>query len=322
MAIMKSNLTRLTTAVACLALTSTAALAKELVIYNASDSVNTALVEAFRAKHPDIEVKFVSGSTGPITERAIAEKANPQADVVYLVNNTALDQLTAAGVFEPYEPKDSLISEQFRHPDGFYNKHFATTMCMVVNTERLASKKLPMPNSWEDLLKPVYDNEISLPSPMKSGTGGAIHTTFVDAFGWPFVENLNENVFKYSEGGSGGAELAATGEVAIGISFDTTCYQLKSSGRPVEVVYSGITPNVTEGGGLVAGAPNPEEAKLFLDFMASKDAAEVLGKVVGATAVPGYGLVDLSKVTLWNMRRPVSIDEFRTEFNTRILSKS
>ncbi|HUH48863.1 MAG TPA: extracellular solute-binding protein, partial [Mycoplana sp.] len=172
------------------------------------------------------------------------------------------------------------------------------------------------------LLKPVYDDEIALPSPMKSGTGGAIHTTFVDAFGWPFVENLNENVFKYSEGGSGGAELAATGEVAIGISFDTTCYQLKSSGRPVEVVYSGITPNVTEGGGLVAGAPNPEEAKLFLDFMASKDAAEVLGKVVGATAVPGYGLVDLSKVSLWNMRRPVAIDEFRTEFNARILSKS
>ncbi|PTM96278.1 extracellular solute-binding protein [Mycoplana dimorpha] len=322
MAIIKSNLKHLTTTLACLALTSTAAMAKELVIYNASDSVNTALVEAFRAKHPDIEVKFVSGSTGPIAERAIAEKANPQADVIYLVNNTALEQLTAAGVFEPYEPKDSQISEQFRHPDGFYNKHFATTMCMVVNTERLASKNLPMPNSWEDLLKPVYDNEISLPSPMKSGTGGAILTTFVDAFGWPFVENLNENVFKYSDGGSGGAELAAAGEVAIGLSFDTTCYQLKSSGRPVEVVYSGITPNVTEGGGLVAGAPNPEEAKLFLDFMASKDAAEVLGKVVGATAVPGYGLVDLSKVTLWNMRRPVAIDEFRTEFNTRILSKS
>ncbi|MFC0219062.1 iron(III) transport system substrate-binding protein [Pseudochelatococcus lubricantis] len=308
-------------AVASLAMSATSAVAKELVLYNASDSVNTALVTAFKAKHPDIEVKFVSGSTGPIVERAIAEKANPQADVVYLVNNIALEQLVDAGVFEPYEPKNSLIGEQFRHPDHFYNKHFATTMCMIVNTERLAEKKLPMPAAWEDLIKPVYDNEISLPSPLKSGTGGAILTTFVDAFGWPFVENLNENVFRYSDGGSGGADLAASGEVTIGLSFDTTCFERKSSGRPVEVVYGRITPNVTEGGGLVAGAPHPEEARLFLDFMAGKDAAEVLGKVVGATAVPGYGLVDLNTITLWNMRRPVNIDEFRAEFTARILKQ-
>src|SRR5690606_4528442 len=99
------------------------------------------------------------------------------------------------------------------------------------------------------------------------------------------------------------------------------CFERKSSGHPVEVVYGGITPNVTEGGGLVAGGPNPDEAQLFLDFMASKEAAEVLGKIVGATAVPGYGLVDLSTITLWDMRRPVNIDEFRTEFTTRILKQ-
>jgi len=268
--------------------------ASEVVIYNASDSVNSALVAAFKAKHPNIDVKFVSGSTGPITERAIAEKGKPQA---------------------------SKITAEFRDPDDFYQKHFATTMCMVVNTERLAAKKLPMPTSWEDLIKPVYRREIALPSPLKSGTGGAILTTFVDAFGWPFVENLNENVYQYSDGGSGGAALAGAGEVAIGLSFDTTCYETKASGRPVEIVYGRITPNVTEGGGLVAGGPNPAEAKLFLDFMASEDAAKVLGKVVGATAVPGYGLVELSKISLWQMRRPVDINAFRREFSSRILKQ-
>lgn len=297
----------------------TSAIAAEVVIYNASDSVNTALVEAFKAKHPGIEVKFVSGSTGPIAERAIAEKAKPQADVVYLVNNVALDQLKQAGVFEPYEPKDAKVAQNFRDADGFYTRYFATTMCMVVNTKRLADKKLPMPTTWEDLIKPAYKKEISLPSPLKSGTGGAILTTFVDAFGWPFVENLNENVYTYSDGGSGGAELAGNGEVTIGLSFDTTCYQIKSAGKPVEVVYGRITPNVSEGGGLVAGGPNPKEGKLFLDFMASEDAAKVLGKVVGATAVPGYGLVDLGKITLWQMRRPVDINAFRREFAARFV---
>lgn len=293
--------------------------AAEVVIYNASDAVNTPLVDAFKKKHPGIDVKFVSGSTGPITERAIAEKAKPQADVVYLVNNTALEQLKQAGVFEPYAPKDSRIKGDFVDADAFYTKYFATTMCMVVNTKRLAEKKLPMPVTWEDLIKPVYKKEISLPSPLKSGTGGAILTTFVDAFGWTFVENLNENVYQYSDGGSGGAELAGNGEVTIGLTFDTTCFQIKSSGKPVDVVYGRITPNVTEGGGLVAGGPNPNEGKLFLDFMASEDAAKVLGKVVGATAVPGYGLVDISTITLWQMRRPVDISAFRREFASRFV---
>ncbi|MCK6454356.1 MAG: extracellular solute-binding protein [Alphaproteobacteria bacterium] len=295
--------------------------ARELVIYNASDSVNTPLVEAFKKKHPDINVKFVSGSTGPITERAIAEKAKPQADVVYLVNNIALEQLKQAGVFEPYMPKDSHIAEQFREPDGFYTKYFATTMCMVVNQKRLKQKSLAVPVAWEDLLKPAYRKEIAMPSPLKSGTGMAILTTFADAFGWTFIENLNENIYQYSDGGSGGATLAGNGEVAIGLTFDTTCHEIKTSGRPVEIVFGRITPNVTEGGGLVAGGPNPAEGKLFLDFMASEDAAKVLHKLVGATAVPGYGLVNLEQITLWQMRRPVDANGFKREFAAKFVKQ-
>lgn len=291
--------------------------ARELMIYNASDSVNTPLVAAFRQKHPDITVRFVSGSTGPIAERAIAERARPQADVIYLMNNIALEQMKTAGVFEPYRPRGTEIPEQFRDPDDFFVLHFATTMCMLVNTQRLAERNLPMPVSWEDLIRPVYRGEISLPSPLRSGTGVGILTTFVDAFGWNFVENLHQNVRQYSDGGSGGAQLAATGELAIGLSFDTTCHSLKSAGRPVEIVHGRITPNVMEGGGLVAGARNQAEAKLFLDFMASEEAARVLSRLVGATAFRGQGLVDLSTITLWQMRRPVDVAAFRRTFAER-----
>jgi iron(III) transport system substrate-binding protein len=304
------------------ALTAPAAVAAHLVLYDASDDVGSAVVAAFKQKYPDIDVKVVSGSTGPITERAIAERANPQADVVYLVNEAALEQLKQAGVFAPYEPKDTQIRADFRDPDGFYSKLFATTMCMVVNTQRLAEKHLPMPRTWEDLINPVYKGEIALPSPLKSGTGGVILTTLVDAFGWPYVENLNENVYQWADGGSAGATLAGNGEVTIGLSFDTTCYRLKSAGKPVEVVYDNrLTPGDTEGGGLVANGPDPKEGKLFMDFLTSADAAKVLGKVVGATGVPGYGLVDLSEITLWKFRRPVDIVAFRHEFADRIAKK-
>jgi iron(III) transport system substrate-binding protein len=288
--------------------------ARDLVIYDASDTVSAPLMAAFKKKYPDINVKFVTGSTGPMTERAIAEKAKPQADIVYLVNNLALDQLKNAGVFEPYEPKNSKVAPGFRDPDGFYTKYFATTMCMVVNRDRVRDKNLPMPVTWEDLIKPVYKREISMPSPLKSGTGVAIVATFVDAFGWTFVENLHQNMLQYSDGGSGGATMAGNGEVAIGLTFDTSCYEIKAAGRPVDIVFGRITPNVSEGGGLVAGGPNPAEAKLYLDFMVGEEAAEILGKSVGMTAVPGHGLVDAKQVTLWQMRRPVDLTALRREF--------
>ena len=293
------------------------AAARELVLYDASESVARPLVEAFRRLHPDITVRAVSGSTGPITERAVAERARPQADVVYLVNNLALEQLKTAGVFEPYRPRGPRIAEQFREPDDFYVMHFATTMCMLVNTQRLAERRLPMPVAWEDLIRPVYRGEIAMPSPLRSGTGVAILSTFVDAFGWPFVENLHQNVRQYSDGGSGGAQMAANGEVTIGLTFDTTCHQLRAAGRPVEIVFGRITPNVMEGGGLLAGARNRAEATLFLDFLASEDAARVLDRLVGATAVPGFGLVSLDPVSLWQMRRPLDVNAFRRSFAER-----
>jgi iron(III) transport system substrate-binding protein len=223
-------------------------------------------------------------------------------------------------VFEPYEPKGKVPAE-FRDLDGFYVKHFATTMAMVINTKRLAEKNLPKPLAWEDLIKPIYKDEIALPSPIKSGTGMSILTTFVDAFGWNFVENLHANVRQYSDGGSGGAQMAAKGEVVIGLTFDTTAFGMKSTEGPIDVVYARITPNVMEGGGLVAGAKNAKEAKLFLDFMVSEEAARVLAPLVGATLHPGLGLIDLKSVSLWEMRRPVDATAFRREFQDRFLKQ-
>jgi iron(III) transport system substrate-binding protein len=71
---------------------------------------------------------------------------------------------------------------------------------------------------------------------------------------------------------------------------------------------------VLEGAGLLAGAPHPEEAKLFLDWLFGEDAAKVFDPFVGAAAVPGYGSVDLAKVHLWKMRRPLDANEFKRQW--------
>jgi hypothetical protein len=55
----------------------------QLLVYTALETDQLkAYQEGFNKVHPDIEIKWVRDSTGVITAKLLAEKANPQADVV------------------------------------------------------------------------------------------------------------------------------------------------------------------------------------------------------------------------------------------------
>lgn len=292
-----------------------AAKAGELVLYTASnEKIERVMMEAFKIKYPDINVSTINMSTGPIVERAIAEKANPQADVIWMINGIALEQLKAAGALEPYVPKNSPVVEDFRDDDGFYMGHNATVMAMAVNTKLLKEKNLPMPTTWEDLIKPVYKGAITVAAPTKSGTGLSIFSTMVDMFGWNFIDNLHQNIFQYNSSGSAAARQTASGETVIGLSYDGAILQQVNAGVPVEMVIGRISPNVVEGAGLLAGAPHAEEGKIFLDWLFSEDGAKVLGPYIGIGAVPGYGKIDMDKVHLWKMRRPLDANAFKKKW--------
>ena len=292
--------------------------AGELILYTASNpKIEKDVNAAFQKAYPDIKINTINLSTGPITERAIAEKANPQADVIWMVNDIALEQLKEAGVLEPYEPKNSPVVDSFKDPDGFYVNHNATLMGMAVNTKLLKERKLPMPTTWEDLIKPIYKGQVSIAAPTKSGTGLSIFSTMWDAFGWNFIDNFHQNIFAYQSSGSAAARMSGRGEVAIGLSYDTAILQQVQAGVPVEMVIGRISPNVKEGGGLLAGAPHPKEAKIFLDWLFGTEGAKVLAPHVGIGAVPGYGKVDMSKVYLWNMRRPLDANKFKMQWASK-----
>ncbi len=298
--------------------TSTVDAKDQLVIYTAaSEELHAEVVKAFQSKYPDIEVKTENASTGPTAARAIAEKSNPQADVVYAVNSFYLEQLKNEGVFEPYEPQSSEILAEFRDPDGFYVSHWLTLMVYAVNTKIATERGLAVPTTWDDLAKPDYKGLVSVAAPTKSGTGLTIFTSLLDAYGWDYLDKLDANIAKYNDGGGAAGRQAGAGEVMIGLTYDTPVLEQIKAGLPVEMVLPKPTPNVTEGGGLVSGAPHPEQGKLFLDFVASRQGAEIYQKFVGATTTPGIANVDVSQATLYKMTKPVDIEAFKREWAER-----
>ena len=297
------------------ALAPSPAAAQKLVLYTASNpEIEKVIMEAFKKKHPEIKVEAINLSTGPVVQRAIAEKANPQADVIWMINDVALNQLKSAGVFEPYEPKGAKVPENFRDADGFWTAHNATIMAMAVNTKLLKEKNLPMPATWEDLTKPAYKGAVSIAAATKSGTGLSIATTMYDAYGWGFLDKLHANIFQYQSSGSAPARQAAAGEVVIGLTYDTAIVQQVRAGQPIEMVYGGLSPNVLEGAGLVAKGPNPKEGKLFMDFLFGPEAGQAFEPFVGIGAAPGVTNVDLSKVKMWKMKKPIDAEAFKREW--------
>jgi iron(III) transport system substrate-binding protein len=291
---------------------------RPVMIYSAvAEQIHVPLARAFEAKHPQYEIKAVLGSNGPISARAIAEKANPQCDALYSFNIFFMQALKREAVFAPYEPRGSRIPEEFRDPDDFFVSHWLTVNGFLVNTRVASQRGVEIPRTWADLTKPGYKGLVSAPSPTRSGTGLTVFTALVDAFGWEYLDALHANIPAYGSGGSVAARQAAAGELMVGITFDTTLLELKASGAPVEIVFPDMIPNVSEGGGLAARGPNPEGGRAFCDFLASPEGAELYKPFTGATTTPGVGNLNLADLNLWKMQRPVDLDAFRREWARR-----
>ena len=85
---------------------SQSALAVDLTVYTAVEAEDLArYAETFNKEHPDINIKWVRDSTGIVTAKLLAEKNNPQADVIWGLAGTSLLLMKSEGMLEPYAPK-------------------------------------------------------------------------------------------------------------------------------------------------------------------------------------------------------------------------
>ena len=89
--------------------------AGSLTVYTAIEAEDLKRYAAtFNEDHPDIEINWVRDSTGIVTAKLLAEKNNPQADIIWGLAGTSLMLMKSEGMFEPYSPKGIEKLEQLR----------------------------------------------------------------------------------------------------------------------------------------------------------------------------------------------------------------
>ncbi len=248
--------------------------------------------KAFEKAHPDIELQWVRDSTGIITARLLAEKANPQADAVWGLAASSLMILDQQDMLEPYAPKGiEAIKPKFKSdktpPTWVGADAWMAAVCY--NTAEAKKGDLPKPATWQDLLRPEYKGKIVMPNPASSGTGFLTVSGWIQTMGeeaaWAYMDKLNENIAAYTHSGSKPCKQAAAGEYPLGISIEYTGASLKSKGAPIEVILpeegSGWDMEATA---ILKGAKNMEAAKALADWAVTPEANELYGRFYAVVA--------------------------------------
>lgn len=268
----------------------------ELTVYTAIEAEDLKrYAETFNQDHPDIKLNFIRDSTGVITAKLLAEKDNPQADVVWGLAATSLLVLKSEGMLEAYAPKgaDQLkpnFVDSDNPPSWVGMDAWAASICF--NTVEGQKLGLAAPKSWKDLTKPEYKGHVVMPNPASSGTGYLDVSSWLQLFGekdgWTYMDGLHQNVAAYTHSGSKPCKMAAAGETVIGISFEFRAAKSKADGAPIDIIIpeEGIGWDM-EASAIVAGTSKEEAAKTLLDWSVSKKANEMYNVGYAVVAMPG-----------------------------------
>ena len=270
--------------------------ATELTVYTAVEAEDLKrYAEAFNEDHPDININWVRDSTGIITAKLLAEKDNPQADVIWGLAATSLLLMKGEGMLEAYAPAGlDKLDPKFRDADNppSWTGMDAWVAAVCVNTVEADKNSLPMPASWKDLTKPVYKGHVAMPNPNSSGTGFLDVSSWLQIFGeeggWEYMDALHENISHYTHSGSKPCKQAAAGEVPIGVSFAFRGAKSKAAGAPLEIIVpsEGIGWDM-EATAIVAGTANLDAAQKLVDWSVTPKANELYNSGYAVVAIPG-----------------------------------
>ena len=253
-----------------------------------SFAAQTELIEAFEQEH-NVTVEIVKGGdANQVVNRAILAAGNPEADLLFGVDNLTFQRAIEAGVFEDYEaerrsdiPADVLA--QFGHSlavtptdYGFVN----------INFDRAAGDAPP--STFEDLLEPEWRGQLVVEDPATSSPGLQFLASTVAALGeggWQqFWRDLRANDVLITDGWSEAYYTHFSvygGDRTLVVSYTTSpaAEVFFSSEVPAERVEEPPTANVIPGAlfrqveavGVLRGADNPDLAREFIDFMLSDE---------------------------------------------------
>jgi iron(III) transport system substrate-binding protein len=280
----------------------------KVVFYTAMDlPVAEKLGKAFEAKFSGIAVRVERTGSERLFQR-IAQEYGSRIHAVDVCNSADAAHFIAwkrNGWLEPYVPEDVAqhYPAEFRDPDGLFVTTRIYFASLGYNTNLVKAEEAP--KSYADLLDPKWTGKIVKAHPAYSGTIMTATFQIVRELGWEYLEKLSKQKVLQVQSSTDPPKKLALGERAVmADGGDYNLIQLKEAGQPVEPVYpSEGVPTVTGPTGLFQGAPNPNAARLFQNWLHSREGQQFFVDFTGqhsahalVTSKPGRKkLADIKK---------------------------
>lgn len=251
-----------------------------LVLYTSQPQTDAQqTIDAFKARHPGVEVSFVRDGTPRVMAKLRAEIAAGlvQPDVLLIADSVTMETLKREGRLLKHAGAD--VSA---YPAGLHDPDKSWFATKLITTGIVYNTRAPLkPASWLDLVKPELRGLVAMPSPLASGAA-MIHTVTLTsnlAQGWGYYEALRKNGVLAAGGNGDVLKQVAGGEKLYGMIVDFMPIREKMKGAPVEFVFpvEGVSA-VTEPVAILSTTRNPAAAKAFVDFLLSVEGQQLAAR--------------------------------------------
>lgn len=250
---------------------------KPVAVYTALDEIySRPILDAF-TQETGIPVQAVydteaAKTTGLVT-RLINEASRPRCDVFWNNEVAQTILLKDKGVLAPYTPAAAAASPApFKDPDGYWTGFAARARVIIYNTDQV---KTPPMSIW-DFLRPENRGKGAVAMPLFGTTAthaAALYAYWGEEQARSFFELLQGNGVAFLSGNSEVRDRVARGEYAFGLTDTDDANGAIEDGLPAKWLLPDqdklgtlLIPNTLS---LVKDAPNPDGAKLLIDYLLS-----------------------------------------------------
>lgn len=282
-----------------------------VVVYTSSNQEILDLLEPAFEEATGIDAQFVSFASAEGFAKAQAEREDPQADVMSCGGWAEIH--SDPDLFEPYQGAhydeyDPAVVD----PSFLSHSNSGNTSVLIYNTD-LCPIEI---KGYADLLDPALKGHIAMGNAIKSNSayyhlenmllamGSDPENQGVDTEqGWDYVEKFLNNLDgKIVDSSSAVYKGVASGEYWVGLTYDVGALTIINDGATnVKAVCmeEGVVTK-TGGPGIIKNCKHPEQAKAYIDFITSKEWAEIAVTVPGQMTlrtdveIPEYNDIGLS----------------------------
>lgn len=263
------------------------------VLCGAQEDWCQAMTQAFQAK-TGITTAYVRMSSGEALARLRVGAAAPEFSVWFGGPADGYIAAAADGLLESYvSPNAAVVPEQYKDGSGLWTGVYVGALGFCSNKDVLDKLGVKVPGSWSDLLDPALRGQVVIAHPATSGTAFTAVWTKVTLEGgdidkaFAYFRELHNNILQYTKSGSAPGQMVGRGEAAVAVIFSHDCVKFSEEGMSSLVVSFPSEGTGYEIGGVavIQGAPEPEAARMWVDWVLTAEAQEI-GATVKSYQLP------------------------------------